>query len=129
MNENKYHAAIYVPENLRRIVDSLSLRLRWTQHALAAVQSDKYGTYLPAKGLPAYCVARQWELFEVVEEAGRVVKFAVRTPYTDAAHLCIVVGLRNEAKGVGAVVTCWFNQNNDTHRSLDRAKYVAAPNK
>ena len=57
------------------------------------------------------------EPFEVeVDDNNKVVKMVVRTSYDDNRDISIVVR-------EGFIVTCWLNDKNDLHFSLDENKY------
>lgn len=55
--------------------------------------------------------------FEVETTDGIVTKCVIRCEYDDKRDISIVVR-------EGFVVTCWVNNNDDLHDTLDRSKYV-----
>ena len=56
--------------------------------------------------------------FEVGVERGAVVKYAVRLSLDDDNDISMVID-RN-----GYIRTAWINSKEDTHRTLDKSKYV-----
>lgn len=126
MNENLYHAEVWMPADLANAARSMAVSLRYTSHALNQAAFDRYGR---VDNLPAYFVGKDWSVFEVAAVGREVRKVAARRSLGDGRSLCVV--LRPDRNG-GArwfVVTVWVNLDSDKHRSLARAKYVQAPMK
>lgn len=110
-----YHADIRLPEGFR--LPNRVVNLYWTRHAEAARTNDRYGFIPP---IPVLDLG-QCNTVEVELDGRRVNKVVVRTPFDTYNDLVLVL-----IPGVGAwtVKTVWFNRANDTHKTLDRARYV-----
>jgi hypothetical protein len=109
-----YHRDIRLPSGYR--LPARVVELVWTKHAERARGNDRYGEIprIPVVNL-AYC-----DTIEVGVEGSRVAKVVVRTAFDANVDLVLVLipGARWTVK------TVWFNEVNDTHKTLDRTKYV-----
>jgi len=112
---NLYHVDIGLPEGFA--LPARIVNLYWTRHATNARYTDRYGNIpeLPVLDLSACNV------IEVGLEGKRVRKVVVRTPFDTFNDLVLV--LIPDA-GAWTVKTVWFNECNDTHKTLDRSRYV-----
>ena len=109
-----FHAEVFMPEVARRPVYEGPLHYR--QHAQDEARKDRYGRIaLPCEFRAAG--ARLVEA-EVVAETERVVKQVWRQPLDELRDLVLVLNPD------GFVRTVWVNLRADTHRSLDKTKYV-----
>ncbi len=137
MNPKLFHRDIGIPARLVDLWDCRAWKLTYSQHALQAVLTDRYG--LPKK-MPKEIVFARSHVFEVEEVAtevrdckvvaSKVSRVCIRIssdecdfvgpiPNMDLC-LCLVQGNR---PGERIVTTCWFNERNDTHATLDASKY------
>lgn len=115
MKDGLYHKDIYIPKLTFHKVDVV---LNYTYHAIAAAENDRYGRI----ELPETINFNLTEIVELEIVNGKVFKFVARMHHDTKNDLVLVVladGYR--------VKTVWLNRKNDTHRTLDRSKYVAAP--
>lgn len=110
-----YHSDIRLPQGFR--LPNRIVALRWTRHALNACEDDRYGEIpcVPALDL-ATCRTVEVEVF-----GKRVNKVVVRTELDDEADMVLVL-IPGPAEWT--VKTVWINLKSDTHRTLDRSKYV-----
>jgi hypothetical protein len=110
-----YHADIRLPDGFR--LPARLVELNWTRHADAARFNDRYGEipYLPIVNL-ALC-----KVIEVGLEGRRVRKVVVRTSLTDTHDVVLVL---IPGPNEWTVKTVWVNERNDSHRTLDRSRYV-----
>lgn len=105
----KYHRDIGFPEVE---IPSGTYYLKYSGHALMATE-DRYGD-IPI--LNRLSIAAS-DVFEIVVQYGRVVKFAVRLPYRNGLDLTLVL------TDNGRVVTQWFNKSDDNHGTLNPLEY------
>jgi hypothetical protein len=93
------------------------VNLYWTRHADRARLNDRYGEIPP---IPLVDLA-QCNTIEVGLTGRKVEKVVVRTPFDTYNDLVLVL---IPGPGAWTVKTVWFNQVNDTHKTLDRSKYM-----
>lgn len=109
-----YHFQVGIPKELKTRFGVL--QLRYTQHALSAANSDRYG----AMQLPHTLDTESAKVIEVEADIfGNVVKVLYRVPHCANFNLILAV-----IPAEGFVKTVWLNQKNDCHKTLDRAKYT-----
>lgn len=101
-----YHVDVQWPAGIPVTVSNLPIEP--TRHALDRAVTKGINLPLVATG----------SAFEVEIIGGRVTKLAVRCPYSSTHDLCLVISRE------GALITCWLNHKQDTHRTLDTSKYV-----
>lgn len=94
-------------------------RLAYSWHAQREASLDRHGRI----DLPTYFDAANAELIEAeaeLAESGevRVVKQVWRQPLDGARDLVLVIARK------GKVITVWVNRKGDTHRTLQRDRYV-----
>lgn len=108
-----YHYTIGFPKQFT--VPNKSLELYYSRHARQASISDQYGTIeLPNKiNLATTKIVE----IEICDSTARVLKLVVRQNYSAALDLVLVVNPN------GFVRTVWLNETQDTHKTLNRAKY------
>lgn len=110
-----YHADIRLPENFR--LPARTVGLSWTNHAERARNTDRYGEIprVPVVNL-GLC-----STIEVGLEGRRVRKVVVRTNLDrDYDMVLVLIPGPND----WTVKTVWLNEVGDTHKTLDRSKYV-----
>lgn len=110
-----YHADIKLPEGFR--LPARVVNLYWTRHAEGARLNDRYGE-IPR--IPLVDLA-QCNVIEVGITGRKVEKVVVRTPFDTFNDLVLVL---IPTSGAWTVKTVWFNECNDTHKTLDRSRYV-----
>lgn len=91
------------------------LELKYTRHAQLAAESDRYGTFK----LPMFADLRELRIVEVtIRDDGTVDKYVARGPIDSWRDLTIVV------TPDGWVKTCWLNESNDKHTTLNVNRYA-----
>lgn len=121
----QYHRDVYLPPEVRRLIPHGVIRPVYTDHALRACTTDRYGAVAPPDSVDLADPAA--DIFEVElcrhERSGRayVGKVAMRIPYDALFDLTLVVAFHREA---AAVKTLWLNLREDTHGTLRRDAYV-----
>lgn len=110
-----YHADIRLPVGFR--LPARLVELSWTRHADNARASDRYGE------IPRIPVVNLGECrtVEVGLEGRRVRKVVVRTTL-DAFNDLILVLVPGPA--AWTVKTVWINEKNDSHKTLNRSRYM-----
>ena len=110
-----YHRDIGLPPGFT--LPNRVVNLHWTRHAERARLDDRYGNipHVPVLDLG------QCNVIEVGLTGRKVEKVVVRTPFDDYYDLVFVLIPQS---GAWIVKTVWYNQANDTHKTLDRSKYV-----
>lgn len=93
------------------------VELSYSKHALRAANDDRYGQIplTPVLNL-AHC-----QTIEVGTEGRRVRKVVVRTELDDDNDVVFVL-IPGPAKWF--VKTVWINRKTDSHKTLDRSRYV-----
>lgn len=109
-----YHSEIGLPAGFRAPTGRVSLE--WTRHADRARKDDRYGE------IPRFKTATldRLTVVEVGVEGGKVVKILFRGRLDNERDVCMVL----IPGRVWRVKTVWVNLATDTHRTLDRSKYV-----
>lgn len=112
-----YHYKLGIPLNISK--PCYKGRLKFGTHALEESNADRYGVMkLPERfdgvGLliEVGCKDKNWYLPE------NIVKQVWRYKYNDKLDAVIVL------QPDGFVRTVWFNERNDSHKTLDKSKYV-----
>lgn len=112
-----YHADIRLPDGFT--MPTARVALNWTSHAHKARKTDRYAETVPAfSNIPLAA----FKPVEVGVEGGRVRKIVVRGHWTPTLDLVFVL-IPNGSKP-WTVKTVWINTRNDSHRTLDRSRYV-----
>lgn len=109
-----YHVDIRLPEGMKRFTGRAPLA--WSRHADRARRDDRYGE------IPKYRTITfdNLDVIEIGMEGDKLVKVLFRGHFSETLDLCIVV-----MPGLPWLVkTVWLNEKNDTHKTLDRSKYV-----
>lgn len=112
-----YHKDVFAPEKYFRSPGVV--RLHYGHHAKAAAVDDRFGNL--SQYLRPYVDIDEAEVVEVEVTDGAVTKRVLRIPVKDDLALVMVV-MAN-----GFVRTVWGNLATDTHKSLDRGRYVPKP--
>lgn len=116
-----YHFEVYIPPTLT--VTPYSGALRYSYHAREEARSDRYGHI----DLPPTLDAGRGTLIEVETSAdwdkgpAEVNKYVWRQPLDAERDLVLVV------QPDGFVRTVWVNVLTDTHKTLNRHKYMHRP--
>jgi hypothetical protein len=110
-----YHFQLGIPASTRAQIKPL-FGLRYSPHAREEAHNDRYGhvTELPRHFLPR--VARVIEA--ETDDKGNLTKVLARQQYDANDDVVYAVDVASKV-----VKTVWRNSRNDTHRTLDRAKY------
>jgi hypothetical protein len=110
-----YHAEICLPKGF--VAPVHVIRPIYSGHARRAAMTDRYGIIELPETLPLRC----GRVIEVGIIGRRVSKILFRLPYDDVLDMCVVL-----IPGSWVAKTCWFNERNDAHSTLDRARYAVA---
>jgi len=111
-----YHFEIGLPKGFR--LPDYVVALVWTRHAQQASRNDRYRDIPQWKALNlASC-----ETIEVEVTNKRVDKVVVRTSLDSTNDVVYVLIPKGSQPWV--VKTVWINRQSDTHKTLDRSKYV-----
>ena len=111
---NLYHTDLGLPKGFA--LPDTRVPLMWTEHAKKARTSDRYGVIPMVETLPL----ASFSVIEVAMTGKRVEKVVVRGSFTKDLDAVFVL-IPGE---VWKVKTVWINKKNDTHKTLDRSKYV-----
>lgn len=109
-----YHTDIRLPANF--VAPAQTVTVDYSDHARKAAHNDRYGFM----DLPYTLPLRSGKVIEVGMENGRVAKILFRFQYDNDLDMCIVL-----IPGRWFAKTVWFNERTDSHKTLDRSKYVA----
>lgn len=112
-----YHAELGFPMGF--VSPTARVRLSYTSHALRACKDDRYAQEIPVfETLPL----SQFDTVEVeTDSVGHIVKFVVRGHWTKTLDLVFVL---IPGEFLWTVKTVWINERNDSHKTLDRSRYV-----
>lgn len=113
-----YHADIRLPDGFR--LPNRVITLSFTRHAREARQNDRYG-YIPP--IPVIDLG-QFQTVEVGMEDGRVAKVVVRGELDDERDIILILIPHRPKPNVWTVKTVWCNLRTDSHKTLDRSRYV-----
>lgn len=117
MKDGLYHKQLGLPPGVAALWAG-DIGLQYGRHAQSEASLDRYGK------LPLF-PAVEFEAGDVVEievRQGEPVKAVLRVPLDDKKDLVYALSL--PVRGEAFVRTVWFNDANDSHRTLDRSKYV-----
>ena len=110
-----WHSEIRLPNGF--VAPTHKVELDWSRsHAREACKDDRYGEIRQFKTLN---LAR-FQVIEVETIDGEVVKVLFRGSYDDRTDVVLAL-IPGE---VYTVKTAWLNSRYDTHKTLDRSKYV-----
>jgi len=114
-----YHVEVGMPKTLALPHGTLSLA--YSHHARTAAAFDRYGDV--SEFLPATLDTREAQVIEVeTDDMGHTVKVVYRLDYDDEVDMVLAVAVDGRA----FVKTMWLNLKNDSHCTLDRARYAVA---
>lgn len=111
-----YHADIRLPDWY--VAPTERVTLKWSDHALKAARSDRYGDIPQFDNIPLFA----FETIEIETCEDYVTKYVMRGHWT--ADLDVVFVLIPMGKRPWLVKTVWINKRNDSHGTLDRSRYV-----
>jgi hypothetical protein len=132
-----YHSDIFLPRRITKLCPTGIIRLTYSDHAINASNTDRYGKINLPNILPiTLCEIIEVESREVKRESGdftKIVKIVCRLPdltyprwvKTTEFDLCFVIV--PVQKDIWHVKTVWINERNDTHKTLNPTPYVPAP--
>lgn len=130
MDETLYHPEIFMPNWFEAPTERATLE--YSRHALYALSNDRYGGIPQFETIPL-CRFSVVELgvkhakrnqLGVPAAPPQVSKIVVRGRYS--SELDIVFVLCPRGNGKYFVKTCWFNRNDDKHKTLRRERYATA---
>jgi hypothetical protein len=116
MNENLYHSDIMLPAGFVAPVQKVSLR--WTDHAKAECNKDRYAVIPQFKAL----TLKRFRVIEVGVAAGKVSKIVFRGRLDETNDIVIVLIPNSDRPWT--VKTVWANKTSDKHSTLDKSKYM-----
>lgn len=116
MRDGLYHAEVGLPERYRH--PACRVVIQYSQHALREARRDRYGMM----ELPDFVDLSTYRTVEVEVTSGRVSKLVVRGALDEYRDIVFV--LIPKAGKPWFVKTVWVNLNSDTHRTLDRSRYI-----
>lgn len=119
MTDGLYHAEIGLPEGYRH--PSGLVNIDYSAHARKAAGDDRYG-YIP---LPAAISLSRYKTVEVEILNGKVRKIVIRGALLmDIAERDVIFVLMPRAGKPWFCKTVWANLKSDSHKTLDRSRYV-----
>lgn len=116
MTETLWHSSIRLPAGF--VAPQQRVELSWTRHADSERTKDRYAEIPRFKGL----TLKRFAVVEVGTVNGQVSKIVFRGKLDDTNDVVIVL-IPNGNKP-WTVKTCWINKASDTHRTLDKSKYI-----
>lgn len=112
----RYHAAVYLPDEIKALAETAYFSLAGEYDALPHARARAIGRNIT---LPAHLPV-VWELVAVELSPWRIVrKILFRTPLGGTQDVTWVLDVQN-----GNLVTLWTNSRLDSHRGLDRSLYI-----
>lgn len=109
-----FHKDVFAPAAVFRSPGVM--RVRYGHHAVSAAETDRYGDL--SRHLRPYVDLDEAEIVEVEVTDGHISKRVIRVPLPNDLVLVLVV------MADGFVKTVWGNLATDTHKTLDRSKFV-----
>lgn len=116
MTETLWHSDIMLPTGFVAPVQKVSLR--WTDHAKAECNKDRYAVIPQFKAL----TLKRFRVIEVGMAAGKVSKIVFRGRLDETNDIVIVLIPNGDRPWT--VKTAWVNRSNDAHKTLDRSRYM-----
>lgn len=114
-----YHADIRLPDGFQPPTERV--RLCWTRHADNARKDDRYGEIPKFDTIPL----SKFEVIEVGMNGNNVAKIVMRGHYTkDVDVIFVLIPDYTCWHGPWTVKTVWQNLRTDSHKTLDRSRYV-----
>lgn len=110
-----YHFELGFPRNIK--LPGGTMQLVYSQHALTAAVSDRYSQKKIT--LPTHIDFTKMQFIEIEVLEGALTKVVVRGSYSADYDLVFVI-----IPYTRLVKTVWLNACRDTHRTLDRGRYV-----
>ena len=94
-------------------------RLTYSHHAKLSCINDRYGIISKP---PFVCEITRENIIEVETNAANViVKIVIRIGYDSRLDIALALLVDYD---VATVKSCWLNEKNDSHKTLDKSKYV-----
>lgn len=116
MKDGLYHTEVGLPEGYRH--PACAVPVTYSLHALNEARKDRYG-FIPC---PELLGLSRFETVEVEVVGGRLSKIVVRGAMTETKDVVYV--LIPKAGKPWFCKTVWVNLKSDSHRTLDRSRYV-----
>lgn len=117
-----YHRDVFLPKRILGILPQGTKSILYSQHAKKAMSDDRYGT-IPEF---TYLDFSRGKIIEVEHyERTGIAKIVLRFPLDnqrDSVYALIPTG----DKRVWFCKTCWINEANDGHKTLDPTPYAKA---
>ena len=113
MKTKLYHKDLGFPSKMR--FPKGMVTLEYSRHALKAALDDRYGRF----SLPRSINIDSCEVIEAETVNGALNKLVVRFSIDNERDICIVFMPRTKL-----VKTVWINVKGDTHKTLDKSKYI-----
>lgn len=111
-----YHADIRLPDGF--VLPARTIKLSWTKHAQRSLTNDRYGM-IPKFDHIDLSTKR---VVEVGLEGRKVRKVVVRGDLDGINDIIYVLIPNGHQPWV--VKTVWINRKTDSHKTLDRSRYV-----
>lgn len=116
MQSGLYHAEVRLPEGYRH--PRATVTVQYSNHAMMESRRDRYGSIT----LPESIDLSNFDTVEVEVIGGRVHKIVVRGALDSQRDVVYV--LMPKAGRPWFCKTVWVNLRTDSHRTLDRSRYV-----
>lgn len=114
-----FHKDVFAPAALFRSPGAI--RVKYTRHARESAEDDRYGNL--SAHLKDWVDMDEAEIVEVEVRDREITKRVVRVHADEKLDLVMVI------QADGLVRTVWGNLHDDTHKTLDRSKFVHNPAK
>ena len=115
-----YHRDVFIPANVREDFPLGVQSLIYTNHAKRASDTDRYGKLPILRSIRIFAS----DIIEAgTDDYGRLVHILVRTSLNRNLDICLAIKLEDN---LFIVKTVWFNEQNDSHATLDTSKYERA---
>lgn len=108
-----FHKDVFVPAALANYVASFNIYLKYSKHCLER-------EYIRFK--PSNISLKNFVEIEA-EKPLRILKVVVREHYDEYDDLVLVI-IPDLNYKIGFVKTVWLNEKTDTHKTLNRSRYV-----
>lgn len=123
MNTQKFHKEVGFEENaleeIQAILEDMN-KLKYTKHAQLETVKVRQSYFYENQLIPVLVLdmIKLDDIFEYTREDGKISKIALRiTNLSDKYDFSYFVSMDS------AVITCWINIKEDSHKTLDRSLY------